>query len=462
LARKLETHLDKDEILTLYLNQIYFGHGRWGIAEAARYYLGKAVPDLSVADAALLMALVPAPERLNPFDALALSIQRRNSILERMVTHGFLNQSEAARHQRIRPQLARRQPPAKVAPWFVDAVKRRLSDALGSDVVMTGGLRVHTTLDLDAQASVDAAMKKHLGDAPSAPQGAVVILDPASHEVRALSGGTNIAKSSFNRAIQARRQAGSTVKPFVFGAAFERGVLAPDSELDNAAVCYRGAKGPWCPRNASGEHDGQAVTVAAALTRSLNVIAVQALRHVGIGAFTDFVRRAGVRSPVPSNLTAALGSGEVTPLEMTNAYATLASGGHSGDPVLVRRVEDVDGRVVYAEREARRRAIPAALAQTLTEMLVQVVDEGTGHRAALDGVRVAGKTGTTSGRVDAWFIGYTVADSPGQQAAVAGVWMGHDDNTPLVSGSGGSSAAPLWADAMRGWWKTGTQHAVAR
>jgi penicillin-binding protein 1A len=462
LARKLETHLDKGEILTLYLNQIYFGHGRWGIAEGARYYLGKTVAELSIADAALLMALVPAPERLNPFSAYEAAIERRDRIIRRMVVLGYATEAEAARHLRERPNLNTPGQVSVTAPWFVDVVKRRLVDALGLDAVMTGGLRVYTTVDLDAQASVDAAMKSHLGDAPSSPEGALVIIDPTTRAVRALSGGVNAAKSAFNRAIQAHRQAGSTVKPFVYGAAFERGVLHPESELDNKSVCYRGARGPWCPRNANGQHDGTATTISEALTRSLNVIAVQALRQVGISAFTDFIRRAGVRSPVPPDLTAALGSGEVTPLELTNAYATLAAGGVFGEPIFVRRVEDVDGRIVYAEREAQRRVVPAAVAETLTRMLTAVVAEGTGRRARIDGLDVAGKTGTTSGRVDAWFVGYTVPGGPDQQAVVAGVWVGHDDNTSLVAGSGGKTAAPLWADAVRGWFERASRHAAAR
>ena len=458
LARKLETHLTKEEILTLYLNQIYFGHGRWGISEAARYYLQKDVSQLTVPDAALLMALVPAPERLNPFVAYKEALERRNRILGRMVVLGYATEGEAARHRRSRPTLADRKGGGNVAPWFVDVVKRRLVDALGLDRVMTGGLRVYTTLDLDAQVSVDLAMKHHLGDTPSGPQGAVVVLDPDSREVRALSGGVDPEASAFNRAIQARRQAGSTVKPFVYGAAFERGVLDADSELLNSARCYRGAKGPWCPRNAGGAHDGAPTTVGEALRRSLNVTAVQALQKVGISAFTDFIRRAGVRSAVPANLTAALGSGEVTLLEITNAYATLAAGGVYNEPLFVRRVEDPNGRIVHAERGDARPAVAASVVELLTPMLTAVVSSGTGRRAQLDGIEVAGKTGTTSGRVDAWFVGYTAGGEGPHFPAVAGVWVGHDDNRPLLSGSGGKTAAPLWADAMRGWFDRASRH----
>ncbi|MGB0589359.1 MAG: transglycosylase domain-containing protein [Myxococcota bacterium] len=461
LARKLETHLSKDEILTLYLNQIYFGHGRWGIAEASRYYLGKRVAELTVPDAALLMALVPAPERLNPKVALQECLKRRNRIIDRMVSQGYTEASEAAIFRQERPELVDGSRRTPSADWFVDVVKRRLIEALGRDVVMSGGLSVYTTLDLDAQASVDAAVKRHLGDAPSAPQGAVVVLEAGSHAVRAISGGANFKESVFNRAIQAHRQAGSTVKPFVYGSALERGLLTDESELPNSARCYRGAKRPWCPKNAGGKHDDQPTSVSDALTRSLNVIAVQVLQKVGISAFTDFMRRAGVRSAVPSNLTAALGSGEVTPLELTNAYATLASQGVHGEPVFVSRVEDVGGRTVYAERSSPRQAIRRDVAGSLTQMLTRVVAEGTGRRAAVKGLKVAGKTGTTNGRVDAWFVGFTVPKAR-EASIVTGVWVGHDDNKPLVSGSGGTTAAPLWADVMRGWMSPSGQQASLR
>jgi len=461
LARKLEMHLSKDDILTLYLNQIYFGHGRWGIAEAARYYYGKEVRDLSVSDAAMLMALVPAPERLNPKVALQEALRRRNRVLERMVSQGYLSQMEASLCRQERPEILRSPPELPRAEWYLDVVKRRVSDALGHGALMTGGLRIYTNLDLQAQASVDHAVKKHLGDVSHAPQGAVVVVEAKTHAVRAISGGANYKESVFNRAIQARRQAGSTVKPFVYGAAFERGLLRPDSELPNTARCYRGAKRAWCPKNANGVHDDQLTSISDALMRSLNVIAVQTLRMVGISAFTDFIRRAGVRSAVPANLTAALGSGEVTPLELTNAYATLASHGVHAEPVFVQRVEDPRGRIVYAERAAPRPALSRDVSDALTKMLTRAVSEGTGRRAALSEVDVAGKTGTTNGRVDAWFVGYTLPEGK-EPSVVTGVWVGHDDNTPLVSGSGGKTAAPIWSDVMKGWMKSKGRHASLR
>ncbi|MEZ4266793.1 MAG: PBP1A family penicillin-binding protein [Myxococcota bacterium] len=449
LARKLERHLEKDEILELYLNQIYFGHGRWGIAEAARHFLGKSVQALSVADAALLMGLVPAPERLNPIDDPEGARARRDRVLDRMVARGFVD-AEAA-------QAAKRAPVPRVAKedavipasWFVDAVRRRLEVAVGADRLTGGGLRIDTTLRPDAQAALEQAMATHLGTADASPEGAAVLMDPATREVLALVGGKDFERSPYNRAVQARRQAGSTFKPFVYGAGMEAGVLTPATTYPNALTCYPGGGRRWCPGNADGRHDGAQVTVAEALSRSLNVVAVQAMRATGVAAVTDFARRAGISSPIPADLAASLGSADVSLMELVDAYASIASGGLAGTPVFIRRVESPDGSVIFSESPRLRRAYSGAIAVDLSAMLQAVVDKGTGRNAALDGVAVAGKTGTTNDRVDAWFVGYTLPESG--PSVVGGVWVGHDARRPIVGGSGGRTAAPIWADAVGAW-----------
>lgn len=449
-ARRLERQLTKDEILEIYLNQIYFGHGRWGIGEASRHYLGKSAESLAPHEAALLMALVPAPERLNPLDAPEEAMRRRDAILGRMVKRGFLTDREG-RSQRLAPlALAPREGAKRLSPWFRDAVRRRLEAVLGRDQLRTGGLRIYTTLRPEAQRAADRAVGEALGAEPDAPQTAVVVLDARSREVVALVGGRDFAASSFNRALQARRQAGSTFKPLVYGAGLWRGTFGANTTFPNEVVTYRGAKGPWLPRNADGVHDGRQTTVEDALITSLNVVAVQALRATGIATLTDFARRAGVESPIPADLTAALGSAEVVPLEMANAYATLADRGRAGRPVFIRRVEDPQGRVLYAEEAGLRQAIPPSVTGLLTQLLEGVVKDGTGKQAAIAGVRVAGKTGTTNGRKDAWFVGYTVVPEGAARGPLVGaVWIGHDDGSP-VPGTGGSYAAPLWARVMDG------------
>lgn len=444
LAMHLERHLSKDELLELYLNQIYFGHGRYGVAEAARFYLGKSVGEIDAADAALLMSMVPAPVRRNPIAAPVRATQNRDRVLERMRREGYIDAKEERRGRgRIVPSEPQAASELAAHRWAVDLVRRRLKEALGTERLKTAGLRIYTSIDREAQGAVNQALVDHLGTIEASPQAAVVLMSARTREILAISGGKDFRVSSFNRAVQARRQAGSIFKPFVYGAGFAHGRFSPTTTYPNRIISYRGASGPWRPRNSNGEHDGAQVSVAEALKRSLNVIAVQALQKVGVAKMTDFARRAGVRSPIPSNLTAALGSAEVTPIEMVNAYATIADDGGFADPVVIRRVEDPSGRVVHAERSERRQAVERKVATQLTRLLRSAVTDGTGRRAQVRGVGVAGKTGTTNQRGDAWFVGYTT----GPARLVAAVWVGHDDGRS-IHGTGGSAAAPIFSSAM--------------
>lgn len=440
LARKLERHLDKDQILELYLNQIYFGRGRYGVEEAALYYLGKHTRELSVGEAAMLMAVLPAPERLNPFVDFEACMARRRRIIDDMRELGFLDADGHAEALAEAPTLLDpTQPPGGQADWFVDAVRRRLEPVVGIRKLMGGGLRIYTSLRRDAQLAAERAVRARF-DQPDGPEVAIVVMDPASREVLGLVGGTDYARSPYNRAMQARRQAGSIFKPFVYGAGLESGMLAPGKTYPNKRVGYRGKGGWWRPANADGRHGGEQVTITEALARSLNVVAVQALRDVGIPELTDFARRAGLRSRIPPDLTAALGSAEVSPLEIANAYATFASGGIAGKPVLVRRVEDAAGHYVYGETAEKVRATRPAVADALTAMLEAVVASGTGKKAQVPGQVVSGKTGTTSKQIDAWFVGYT-------DSLLVSVWVGHDRPRPL-GGSGGALAAPIFGEVV--------------
>jgi hypothetical protein len=276
-----------------------------------------------------------------------------------MARLGLASAAAVADARRVPPNLGVRDRGADLdAPFFLDAVRRRLEAALGRERLLTGGLEIHTTLRPMAQRSAQQAVAAVTD--PDA-EAALVMLAPGSREVLALVGGRDFARSQFNRALQARRQAGSTFKPVVYGAGIEAGLLTAQTRYPNKRVAYRGAHGAWRPANHDGRHDGALTAVADALARSLNVVAVQALADVGVARATDFARRLGIRSPIAADLTLALGSVGVTPLELANAYATLASGGLRGEPVFVRRVEGPDGRVLYAERAdpgagGRRRA----------------------------------------------------------------------------------------------------------
>lgn len=442
LARKLERALTKAEILDIYLNEIYFGHGRYGIEEAARFFFAKSAAGLSVAEVALLMSVVPSPNNFSPHSDPDGALRRRNKIISAMVDLGYVDHAVGAAG--LDTPLGLAPPPLEdfgASRWFVDVVRRRVEEAVGRDALMEGGLTIHTTLSPAAQRAAHAAVEAGLESRQDAAEAALVLLDPRTREVLALVGGRDGTGSVFNRAIQARRQAGSTFKPFLYGAGLAAKTLTPQTAYPNRQVSYRGARGAWRPKNADGRHDGKQTTIHDALVRSLNVVAVQALRDVGLARLTEFARRVGIRASIPANLTAALGSAEVTPLELANAYATIASGGLAGQPVFVRRVEDRAGRLLYAEQARPTRAISPTVASQLTKMLDASVRTGTGRLARIPGHSVAGKTGTTSGSRDAWFAGFT-------KDIVGVVWVGRDRREPMDGASGGSLAAPIWQQAV--------------
>lgn len=439
LARKLDRHLTKEEILELYLNQVYFGDGRWGVEEAARDYFGHGAAALSLGEATALVALLPSPERLSPRADLAACRARRERVLTLMVDAGVLSAKEA-RATAAEP-LAVAPPPVEpdLAPWFTDAVRRRLDAVLLPGQLEHDGLAVHTTLAPRAQAALDAAVAAAAPGLPDA-EVAAVVLAPRSRHVLALVGGKDHGRSVYNRAVQARRQAGSTFKPFVYAAALEAGLISPDSVVSNAPLSMAGAHGRWRPHNA---HRGgpDEVTVEDALIDSLNLPAIRTLQTTGLGRVTDLARRVGLRSAVPADLTAALGSGSVSVLELANAYATFAAGGLHADPVFVTRVEDIDGRLVFHDPSEVTRAVSPALAAQVTSLLEEVVAAGTAKRAGVRGEVIAGKTGTTNDARDCWFVGYT-AD------LVVAVWVGRDDGGPQPGRTGGKVAAPIFADFL--------------
>lgn len=444
LARKLDKALSKDDILLLYLNQIYFGRGRYGIEQAARLYLGKSVGDLDIAEAALLMAIVPSPERLNPHVNLKRLVERRNLVLVRMEHHGFIDsvQHFAARQQwpRILPPPAKSNVKTSPGRWYLDVVRRRLESIFGTEVLRGGGLRVYTAMRPKVQSRLEAAVL--VARLPKQATAAGVFVDLRTREVTALVGGRDDRRDHFNRAVQAHRQAGSTFKAFVYGAGIEAGIFDDETRLPNKRLRFGRGKGAWRPKNADGVYDGALVSMPEALARSLNVVAVQALRKVGVAAVVDYARRAGFTAHMSANLTLALGNVSVTPLELANAYATLGTGGVAGEPVFIRRVEDAQGNVLYAERPNHRVALEKKSATMMARWLTAVVERGTGKRARIPGQVVAGKTGTTDDAVDAWFVGFT--------GDVAGaVWVGRDDARSMGRASGGSLAAPLWRRVMQ-------------
>jgi penicillin-binding protein 1A len=471
VALEIERRFTKHEILELYLNHIYFGGGAYGVEAAARSYFGKSATRLDLAESALLAALPKGPNLYDPRRYAERARERRDLVLALMAAQRRV-EPEAAEAATARRLGVRRDPPATrresgFAPYYIDALRRVLEDRFGEELY-TSTLRIHTTLDRAAQQAAEEELNRQLrsveqgahgryrgarysaaatpgASGPEYLQGAVVVLDAATGDVLALVGGRDWRHSRFNRATRARRQAGSAFKPFVFAAALERG-YAPSQWIADAPLRMELAGGEiWEPRNFAGEFEGN-VTLRAALARSKNVPTVRLAAAVGTDDVARLARRAGIRSRIPDQPSMALGTGAVTPLELTAAYTAFARQGEAVEPRFVLRVERGDGKVVWGgERVRYRQVMDPEVAFLVTDILEDAVSGGTASAVRRVGFRgpAAGKTGTTTDAADAWFVGYT-------PELVASVWIGFDMPRAVVDGAtGGRLAAPVWGRMMR-------------
>jgi penicillin-binding protein 1A len=451
LAIELERRLSKDEILERYLNTIYFGHGAYGVEAAARTYFGSPASKLSVRESALLAALIAGPERFDPIRVPVRAERRRNYVLAQMAETGVIDAERASRLSRRPLDVEISPPTGSVAPYFTDVVRRFLTDRYGRRTAVAGGLRVQTTLDLGWQRAAERAIRDHLSE-PGDPAAALVAIDPRTGEIRALVGGRNWSRSKFNLATQAERQTGSAFKPFVLAAALRAGISplslmsGPSSmTIDDPRCATRGE--PWEVDNYADAGYGT-MTVAQGLASSVNTIYAQLALEVGPGRVARTAERLGIESRLAPVCSIALGVEEVTPLEMTSAFATIAAGGVHHDPTpvsVVRRDGERVGRPVDGDGT---RVLAARHAAVLTWAMQGVVDAGTGTAAALPGRPVAGKTGTSQEYTNAWFCGFVP-----QLAAC--VWVGHPEgNVPmegvhgLAGVTGGSIPASVWHDFM--------------
>ena len=559
LAFRLEDRLTKDEILTIYLNEVFFGSRYYGVEEASRYYFGHSALELSLAEAALLAGLVQSPNRYNPHFHPERALQRRTYVLRQLWEKGFIEESvyrEAdASELTLDPSMGAGDYEGQFS-WYIDAVRRELLDHFDGDEVFSGGLRVDTAMEVQLQALAEDALSsglrgydsrhgfhtpyrtlenadaatgwraEHHGEAatlgllpdrtyravilshseertvvgigdvvaelsrdpisrirpderpweelfpvfsvfsvtasaavpadqlssqdastatvellPSA-QAALVAIEPSTRHVVALVGGYDFAESPFNRAVQASRQVGSAFKPIVYGAALQRRAVTPATVLLDQPVTFPMHGGEtWQPRNYDGRYLGP-ITIRTALARSRNVTAVRVLDLIGLDAAQSFARQLGISSELTDNLTLALGSAELSPLEITNAFSTIAADGIAQEPVFIVRVSDSRNNVLYESHPDPVQALEPDLNWLLTSMMRSVVERGTATRAQAVGHPVAGKTGTTNGARDAWFLGFS------RQLSV-GVWVGRDDNGELGRGeTGGGTALPIWVDFM--------------
>ncbi|WP_369060851.1 PBP1A family penicillin-binding protein [Caulobacter sp. 73W] len=429
LARAIERSHGKDQILGLYLNRIYFGESAYGLSAASRVYFGRAPADLTLSQAALLAALPQSPSRLMPTEAREDALKRSRLVLDRMRREGWITETERADAADNPPRIAlARKPHDGDLGWALDfaaAEARRLVGRPDADMT------VSLTLDPALQADTAALLRASL---PARRQGAVAVL-AADGSVRALVGGRTYTPAAFNRATVARRQPGSAFKPLVYAAALEDGVRPGDRRYDEPIEIAG-----WTPENYSHRYAGE-VTVADALARSLNTVAVGLAQDTGGKAIADLARRFGLTTlPQDPNLSVALGSYEVTLLELTGAYSVFPRGGFQTRPWTVAQVTAADGRVLHRHQPIRIRAYDPGLSAQMVGMMAGVIDHGTGTRARLDRP-AAGKTGTSQDHRDAWFLGFT-------PDFTAGVWMGDDRNRPLDGVTGGDAPAGLWRAVM--------------
>lgn len=432
LTIELEGHLSKREILALYLNRVYLGAGAYGMDGAARRYFGRSARQLDLPQAAMLAGLMKAPSRLSPFADWDAAVRRANLVLDAMAEAGFIT-AEAAAQAKAVPARTVKRPGGDAVRYFSDWVVERIPDFIGPS---DDDLVVKTTLDLKVQNAAAAALTAGLDrEGRGIGQGAVVAL-ALDGAVRAMVGGRDYQTSSFNRAANGLRQPGSAFKLFVYLAALEAG-LTPDSvEIDGPVDI-----GGYRPANHEGGYAGP-VTLAQAFAQSINTVAVKLLARVGAGKVVDMAARLGITTTIPRNASIALGSAEVSPLELAAAYAVVGNGGFEVFPYGIVEIRNGAGRVLYSRQASPpARLIAQAVDWQMVGLLRQVIARGTG-KAADPGRPAAGKTGTGQNYRNAWFVGFT-----GELAAA--VWLGNDDMTPMAKVTGGGAPARIWANVLR-------------
>ncbi len=449
LAFWLESHLTKKEILQLYLDRAYMGGGTFGIQAAAQFYFGRSIKDVTLAQAAMLAGLFKAPTKFAPHVNLPAARARANDVLNNMVVAGYLRENQIADALRNPASPVDRgseaAPPDWYLDWAFDEIKA-LADAgkLGRDRVFTVRAALDSALQRKAEETIDQMLRES-GPGFNAHQGAAIVLEPDG-AVRTIVGGRDYAASQFNRATDAQRQPGSSFKPYVYLTALMSGKFTPDTTVVDAPICL----GNWCPRNYGGSYKG-AMPMWNALAHSLNTVAVRLSVAIGDGdakkgraRIIATARRLGVTAPLPDTQSLPLGADEVSPMDQATGYSAFANGGKRVKPYAAMEIYNSRGELIYShDRDGEKpvQVVDPRYINELVFMMTQVVEQGTGRRAQLDGIKVAGKTGTTNEYKDAWFCGYT-----GNFVGI--VWYGNDDDQPMEKMTGGSLPAATWHDIM--------------
>ena len=450
LAMRVEQVFSKEQILEMYLNQVYWGQNANGAEAAAQNYFDKSAANLTLGEAAMLAGTIQAPSDFNPKTNFKLAKKRQAIVLARMLEIGWVTPQEVKSAKAQKLKLGKGTSyQASRAPYITQAVTAELEEKFGKDVVLRGGLRVQTTIDFKIQRIAEAAAQRGYQTLQSrgayANQLALVAVEPKNGFVRAMVGGVGPFKQNqFNRAVQARRQLGSAFKPFVYYTAFATGNYNADSVIDDSPVSYADGNEMYTPRNYDNTFSG-AISIRQAVAVSRNIPAVILGQYVGLNKVIEVCRRLGMTSPMLPVVSLPLGAADVTTIEVAGAFAAFANGGYRAKPTLVIRVTDSNGNVLLDNNRPLPLVLDPYAVAELTDTLRAAVNSGTGREAILSkGRPVAGKTGTTSDARDAWFVGYTA------QLATA-IWIGNDDYSPMAEGvTGGVFVAPIWRDFMEG------------
>ncbi len=449
LAMRVEQVFTKEQILEMYLNQVFWGKNTNGAETASQNYFGKSAADLTLGEAAMLAGTIQAPSVFNPVDNYPEAKKRQGLVLDRLVELGWSTPAEvkAAKAQKITIRKQGISYEASRVPYVSQAVTAELEEKFGKDVVLQGGLRVQTTIDLKLQRIAEEVANEGHRDLVDrgayADQLALVAVDPRTGFVKALVGGVgDFDKNQFNRAVLARRQLGSSFKPFVYYAAFATGNYTPDSVIDDSPMNIPDGDEPYIPRNYDNKFSGP-ITIRQAIAVSRNIPALKLGLEVGNENVVAICRKLGITSPIKPVISLPLGAADVTPMEVAGAYAVFASGGYKSKTTMIARVTDRNGNLVLDNTPKPELILDPIAVSYLTEALRGVVTNGTATEAQMsDGRPVAGKTGTTSDFRDAWFVGYV------PQLAVA-IWIGNDDYSPMANGvTGGVYVTPIWRKFM--------------
>ncbi|MCX7834485.1 MAG: PBP1A family penicillin-binding protein [bacterium] len=462
LALQIENSFSKEQILESYCNSVYFGLGAYGVEAAAQTYFSKHAKDLTLAEAALLAGLPNAPSRLNPFRNYDAAEERMIYILNEMVSAKFISENEAQTALSDSIRLTPNYPAATGAAYFQDYVMDRLETIISTDLLYAGGLRIYTTLDLQAQFIAQTVLRNHLMRldslvikpkeiqySPDAPlQGAVVILSSKTNEILALVGGRNYQESQFNRATSANRPPGSAFKPFVYYTAMFQNGLLPDHPVIDAEISVTVDDTVWTPQNYDGKFHGE-VPLKKALQLSLNTVAVSLILSTSPESVVVNAKRAGIKSTLLPTYSLSLGATAVSPLELAGAYGTICRLGEQRDVNGILKIIDQDGQEIYRASSKSQIVWSPQVTYMLRDMMRGVVDGGTGYTIRKAGFYgpVAGKTGTTNDNRDVWFVGF----SPDY---IVAVWVGYDDNRQLIGRNrkgwtGGEICGPIFADIMK-------------